>query len=86
MPNTQISLRIDAQLKADADAVLDQLGLSTSDFTRMALHQLVLQRGLPFEARIPNAETQAAIAEPREGLKTYANAGAMMGDILNETD
>jgi len=79
--NTQISLRIDAQLKAEADMVLSQLGLSTSDFTRMALHQLVLRKGLPFAVVIPNAETQAAIDAPRHDLPTFTSVEDMMAHI-----
>jgi DNA-damage-inducible protein J len=42
--------------------------------------QVSLQGGLPFEVRIPNAETKAAIIEARSGkkLKTYKNAAALM--------
>lgn len=59
MPNTQISLRIDSELKKQADAILTQLGLTTSDYTRLALHQLVLQRGLPFPVQVPSGQTAA---------------------------
>ena len=33
----------------------------------MLLHQIVLRKGLPFEARIPNKETIAAMAELDRG-------------------
>ena len=33
----------------------------------MLLHQIVLRKGLPFEARIPNEETIAAMAELDRG-------------------
>jgi len=81
MANTQISLRIDADLKAKADSVLTQLGLSTSDFARMALHQLVLRQGLPFDVKIPNAATQAAIDEPRESRLSFSSVDEMMAHI-----
>ena len=86
MPNTQISVRLDAELKGKADAVLAQLGLSTSDFTRMALHQLVLRQGIPFDVKIPNAETLAAINAPRDNLPTFKNATEVMAYIDAQPD
>jgi len=45
-------------LKAEAESILDQIGLSSSDAIRMFYKQITLRKGLPFEARIPNATTQ----------------------------
>ena len=60
----QMHIRVEPALKAEAEAVLSQLGLRAPEFVRMALRQVVLQRGLPFAVRIPNAETIAALNEP----------------------
>jgi DNA-damage-inducible protein J len=43
--------------------VLSRVGISTTDAISMLLHQIVLRKGLPFEARIPNEETIAAMTE-----------------------
>ena len=68
MPKTAyINARVDKRLKAQAEKVLNQIGISTSDLITMLLHQVVLQKGLPFEARIPNKETIAAMKELDEG-------------------
>ena len=58
-----INARVDRRLKAKAEKVLSQVGISTTEAITMLLHQIVLRQGLPFEARIPNAETVAAMAE-----------------------
>ena len=58
-----INARVDRQLKERAEKVLDQVGISTTDAVTMLLHQIVLRRGLPFEARIPNRETISAMEE-----------------------
>ena len=55
--------RVSPQLKADSEEVLQQIGLSMTDLIKMTLRQLVMQRGIPFEAKIPNAETIAAFEE-----------------------
>ncbi|MBV8939040.1 MAG: type II toxin-antitoxin system RelB/DinJ family antitoxin [Alphaproteobacteria bacterium] len=63
MASEQISIRIDTATKAAAERVFNVLGLSATDAVRMFYRQVALQRGLPFAAKIPNAETRAAIEE-----------------------
>jgi DNA-damage-inducible protein J len=63
MANDQISVRIDHATKTAAEGVFNVLGLSATDAIRMFYRQVALQRGLPFPAKIPNAETLAAIRE-----------------------
>jgi DNA-damage-inducible protein J len=63
MARDQISIRIDHATKAAAEGVFNVLGLSATDAIRMFYRQVALQRGLPFAAKIPNAETLAAIKE-----------------------
>jgi DNA-damage-inducible protein J len=68
MPKTAyINARVDRSLKAKAEKVLSRVGISTTDAITMLLHQIVLRRGLPFEARIPNKETIAAMQELDRG-------------------
>lgn len=62
-----INARVDRQLKERAEKVLAQLGMSTTDAVTLLLHQIVLRRGLPFEVRVPNWETVAAIEELEAG-------------------
>jgi DNA-damage-inducible protein J len=62
-----INTRVDKDLKAKAEKVLSRVGVSTSDAITMLLHQIVLRKGLPFEVRIPNRETVAAMAELDNG-------------------
>jgi DNA-damage-inducible protein J len=62
-----INTRVDKDLKAKAEKVLSRVGVSTSDAITMLLHQIVLRKGLPFEVRIPNKETVAALAELDNG-------------------
>lgn len=67
MSSEQISVRIDHATKAAAEGVFNVLGLSATDAIRMFYRQVALQRGLPFPAKIPNAETLAAIRELDSG-------------------
>lgn len=40
-----------------------QVRLKPTEFIRMSLRQLVMRRDLPFNARIPNAETLDALVK-----------------------
>ncbi len=52
--------RVDPETKAQAEAVLDQLGIPMSNAIGMFLKQVVIQRGIPFDMRLP-ASAPAAI-------------------------
>lgn len=56
MENDSIRVRISAADKATGEAILGELGLSTSQALRLFWQQLILQRGLPFAVRIPTNE------------------------------
>jgi DNA-damage-inducible protein J len=62
-----IKARIEPKLKTQARRVLAKVGLSTSDAIRMFMRQVVLQKDLPVEVRMPNAESRRAIAEVEAG-------------------
>ncbi len=62
-----ITARVEPKLKASADRTLKKVGVSTSDAITMFLRQVVLQKGLPFEVRVPNAATRKAIGELEAG-------------------
>ena len=81
-----IHVRVEPDLKKESESVLKQLGLSTSEFISMTFRQLVMRQGLPFDARIPNDETIAAINEDLSEMPTYTNARSMTEEILSESD
>ena len=62
-----IRARVEPELKSEAEAILKEVGLSSSEAMRLFLHQIVRQRGLPFEVKIPNVETVAAIESIQAG-------------------
>lgn len=81
-----INTRIEPDLKHEAEGIFGALGIKSSDAISMFYKQVVLQKGMPFDVRIPNEETLAAINESREGLPVYSDSRAMIGDILAESD
>ena len=61
--DTTITARVDSRVKAKAKKVLTKVGMTPSEAFNLFLHQVILHGGLPFDVRIPNKETRAAIAE-----------------------
>jgi DNA-damage-inducible protein J len=62
-----ITARVEPKLKASAGRVLRRIGVSTSDAITMFLRQVVMRQGMPFDVRVPNAETRKAIEELEAG-------------------
>ncbi len=63
-----VQARIDAKIKEEASAVLEDMGLSVSDAVRLMLVKTAKEKTLPFEIWRPNAQTLAAIDEAKAGL------------------
>jgi len=79
-----IRARVDENLKANAEALFSQLGLSMTDAITLFLTQCELHQGLPFEVRIPNKETQRALDDAHAGMGAISHQTA--DDMFNEWD
>lgn len=58
MSETVIRSRIDSSIKLEAQALLERFGLTMSEAIRLFLHQVVIEKGLPFQIRLPKSEAQ----------------------------
>jgi len=58
-----IHVRVDEDVKTQATETLALMGLSVSDAVRVFLKRVIIEQAMPFEVRVPNAETRAAMAE-----------------------
>lgn len=47
--------RIEPEIKEEAESILSALGISASNAINMFYKQIILQRGLPFEVKIPSS-------------------------------
>src|SRR3546814_13577181 len=61
-----VRARIDETLKDEAAAVPAELGLTVSDVVRMTLTRVAKDHALPFELKVPNAETREGIEKTEE--------------------
>jgi len=62
-----IRARTEPELKNTVERILDTLGLSCSEAINLFFRQVKLQKGLPFDVKIPNKETLKAMHEVNEG-------------------
>jgi len=77
-----VRARIDSELKTKASAVLSDMGLSVSDAIRLLLVRVAAEGALPFDLRVPNAETQAAMRDARQGnVRRFDTVAALMADL-----
>ena len=65
MATTNISIRMDSDLKSQADALFSELGMNLSTAFNIFVRQSLRDGGIPFEIKIdqPNKETMAAMLE-----------------------
>lgn len=78
-----VRARMEPALKKETEQILDQLGLNTTEAIRIFFKQVKLQRGLPFEMKIPNETTQQAITEAKErkDLKEFDTTEELFEDL-----
>ncbi len=80
--DARISSRINADLKSQGDAILSALGIKPSQAITMFYTQVVKQRGLPFEVKMPNDKTIRALQET--DLAHYPDAKSALDDMWNK--
>lgn len=50
---TNVYVRLEPGLKEQAESVLEQLGIPMSNAVNIFLKQVVMQRGIPFDVKLP---------------------------------
>lgn len=86
MPTTNLNIRIDSDLKKQAENIFNELGLNMSTALTVFLRQTVRSNGIPFDMRleIPNEETLAAIKDvnlKRNMSKPFNSVKELMEDL-----
>ena len=74
-----IRARTEPKLKNEVERIFRELGLTSTEAINLFYQQVRLQHGLPFEIKIPNAETLKAIeaVDNKKGLVKSKNAKEM---------
>ena len=90
MATTNISIRMDAELKKQAESMLLDMGLNMTTAMNMYLRQIVRQGKIPFEIAtdIPNVETVAAMKEVDDILsgKTLAKKYDSVDELFRDLE
>jgi addiction module RelB/DinJ family antitoxin len=93
MANTSaVYARIDTGLKENAEGIMSQLGMTPSSVIQMLYSQIVLQKGLPFEVKLPSAKPTAIggmtknqlDAELQKGMDDIASGRVLSADEVDE--
>jgi DNA-damage-inducible protein J len=80
--NAFVRARIDERIKTEAAVVLSAMGLTVSDAFRMMMTRIAVEKALPFEPLVPNAETIEAMLEARRGgLPRFKTVEALFADL-----
>ena len=84
-----VHVRVDEQVKAQAAETLAAMGLSISDAVRVFLMRVIAEKQMPFELKVPNAETRSAMAEADEITRTrrarFDSAAELFDDLQKNT-
>lgn len=83
---TTVHIRVDEKVKEKATKALAAMGMSVSDVVRMLLVRIAAEKALPFEVRVPNRATLAAMEAGERGEVSKATSVAGMMNELNEND
>lgn len=85
---TNISIRMDSELKAQADTLFNELGMNISTAFNIFVRQALRDGKIPFEISLnqPNAETAAAMREAERIAKDpsvigYTDLDKMFADL-----
>lgn len=77
-----VHVRIDKRIKTQAAKTLSAMGLSVSDAVRVLLTRVAAEKALPFDIRVPNAATSAAMGEARKGgLPSFKSVPDVLADL-----
>lgn len=64
---TRTNVYLDTAMKKKAQEIFKQYGMGLSDAFNIFLSQSVMEKGIPFQIKIPNDETVQVIKDAREG-------------------
>lgn len=87
MANTSMNIRMDSEVKRQAEALFSEIGMNMTTAINIFLKQAIRENGIPFELKIsePNAYTVAAIKEGEKiiesGNARFNSADEMFADL-----
>ena len=90
MATSTLQIRVDSNLRKEADELFALAGLDMSSAVNIFLRQCILRGGLPFAVEVPryNRETELAMNEAREIMfgKREARRYSSAKELFDELD
>jgi DNA-damage-inducible protein J len=83
---TMVHVRMHKGVKTKAEKALKAMGLSVSDAVRVLLTRVATEQALPFDVRVPNVKTRAAMKELESGRGVHVETVAGLMADLNADD
>ena len=87
--SSMLHVRMDTALKRKATETLAAMGMTVSDAVRLLFHRIAVDQAFPLELKVPNAQTQRAMVEVDEMVKTrkarFASADEMFAELEEDT-
>ncbi len=78
-----LTIRTEKALKEEAGKIFNKLGLNHSSAINMFYRQVLAEKGMPFDVKIPNQETLEALQNSRyrKNLIPYENSEELFEDL-----
>lgn len=89
MATTNITMRMDEDLKSQLQELVSNLGMDMTTFFTISAKQAVREQRIPFAISmdVPNADTMRAIDDVRHGRnlsRSFSSVGELMEDLNAE--
>ena len=89
---SSIHIRVEPKVKQEVEAILSNLGMTSTEAINIYLRQIILTSGIPFEIKIPqfSDEMLEAMKEAEEmekhpeNYKSFESVDELMEDLHNE--
>ena len=78
---SNVFVRVEPEIKEQAENILNQLGIPMSNAVGMFLRQIVMQKGIPFEMKLPKSEMNSLYSLTKEQFDREISKG--MADLDN---
>ena len=87
MKTALIQTRVEPDLKAEVERILREIGISTSEAITIFLNRVKMEKGIPFELKIPNARTLEAMKDIEEGrVEKLKSSRAMFESMMDDAE
>ena len=89
---SSMHIRVEPKVKEEAEKILNNLGMNSTEAINIFLRQVILNSGIPFEVKLPqfSNELLEAIKEAEEiekhpeNYKKYHSVDELMEELENE--